>query len=70
MQVYVQFEINFWAPLRMSKLVARHMIERRSGLIVNIGSIVGVSSIPVPSVPAIDLFNTYRQHCHSLEWYL
>ncbi|POY74386.1 hypothetical protein BMF94_2580 [Rhodotorula taiwanensis] len=40
------FEINFWAPLRMSKLVARHMIERRSGLIVNIGSIVGNIATP------------------------
>lgn len=40
------FEINFWAPLRMSKLVVPHMARQRSGLIVNIGSIVG--NIPTP----------------------
>ncbi|KWU46359.1 oxidoreductase [Rhodotorula sp. JG-1b] len=40
------FEINFWAPLRMSKLVVPHMAQQRSGLIVNIGSIVG--NIPTP----------------------
>lgn len=39
----MQFEINFWAPLRMSKLVVPHMARQRSGLIVNIGSIVGAS---------------------------
>ncbi|GAA5829638.1 hypothetical protein JCM11251_000230 [Rhodosporidiobolus azoricus] len=40
------FETNFWAPLRLSKLVVPHMVKRRSGLIVNVGSIVG--NIPTP----------------------
>lgn len=41
----MQFETNFFAPLRLSKLVAVPMAERRSGLIVNIGSIVGESAL-------------------------
>jgi short-subunit dehydrogenase len=42
---------RFWAPLRMSKLVVPHMAQQRSGLIVNIGSIVGASAqIPVQGV--------------------
>jgi 1-acylglycerone phosphate reductase len=45
----IQFEINFWAPLRMSKLVVPHMAQQRSGLIVNIGSIVGASGEDSPS---------------------
>ncbi|GAA5879685.1 hypothetical protein JCM8547_008955 [Rhodosporidiobolus lusitaniae] len=40
------FDTNVFAPLRLAKLVAPHMAERRSGLIVNIGSIVG--NIPTP----------------------
>ncbi|BGP14078.1 NADPH-dependent 1-acyl dihydroxyacetone phosphate reductase [Rhodosporidiobolus nylandii] len=40
------FETNFWAPLRLSKLVVPHMVDCRSGLIINIGSIVG--NVPTP----------------------
>ncbi|GAA6026790.1 hypothetical protein JCM8097_005862 [Rhodosporidiobolus ruineniae] len=40
------FDTNFFAPLRLSKLVVPHMVERRSGLIINIGSIVG--NVPTP----------------------
>ncbi|GAA5969980.1 hypothetical protein JCM11641_000217 [Rhodosporidiobolus odoratus] len=40
------FETNFWAPLRLAKLVVPHMAERREGLIVNVGSVVG--NIPTP----------------------
>lgn len=38
------FETNVWAPIRLSKVVAPHMVEAGSGLIINIGSIVGASS--------------------------
>ena len=34
-------ELNFFAPLGMIQLVAPHMRERRSGTIVNVGSIGG-----------------------------
>ncbi|TNY19877.1 oxidoreductase [Rhodotorula diobovata] len=40
------FETNVWAPIRLSKVVAPHMVEAGSGLIINIGSIVG--NIPTP----------------------
>lgn len=37
------FETNVWAPIRLSKLVVPHMAEAGSGLIINVGSIVGAS---------------------------
>ncbi|GAA6011663.1 hypothetical protein JCM11491_004725 [Sporobolomyces phaffii] len=40
------FETNVWAPIRLCKLVAPHMVEKRSGLIVNVGSIVGNVATP------------------------
>ncbi|MBI3471537.1 MAG: SDR family NAD(P)-dependent oxidoreductase [Candidatus Solibacter usitatus] len=40
------FELNVFAPLAMTQLVAPHMRQRRSGLIVNIGSIAGRMPLP------------------------
>ncbi|GAA5900186.1 SDR family oxidoreductase [Sporobolomyces salmoneus] len=40
------FETNVWAPLRLSKLVVPHMVEKRSGLVINVGSIVGNVATP------------------------
>ncbi|GAA6048950.1 hypothetical protein JCM3770_007134 [Rhodotorula araucariae] len=40
------FETNVWAPLRLSQLVAPHMAEAGTGLIINVGSIVG--NVPTP----------------------
>lgn len=40
------FELNFFAPLEMIQLVAPHMRERRSGMVVNIGSIAGKVTLP------------------------
>ena len=40
------FELNFFAPLAMIQLVAPHMRERRSGMIVNMGSIAGKVTLP------------------------
>ncbi|GAA6001193.1 hypothetical protein JCM10207_007453 [Rhodosporidiobolus poonsookiae] len=40
------FEVNFWAPLRLSKLIVPHMAKQRSGLIINVGSIVGNVTTP------------------------
>src|SRR5260370_19506832 len=40
-EAHAMFELNFFAPLAMIQLVAPHMRERRSGMIVNIGSIAG-----------------------------
>lgn len=39
-------EINFFAPLALTQLVAPHMRERRTGFIVNIGSIAGKVTLP------------------------
>src|SRR5450432_1915805 len=35
------FELNLFAPLEMIQLVTPHMRQRRSGMVVNIGSIAG-----------------------------
>jgi short-subunit dehydrogenase len=40
------FELNFFAPLDMIQLVAPAMRERKSGMIVNIGSIAGKVTLP------------------------
>jgi len=39
-------ELNFFAPLAMTQLVAPHMRTRRSGMIVNVGSIGGKVVLP------------------------
>jgi short-subunit dehydrogenase len=40
------FELNLFAPLVMTQLVAPAMRERRSGMIVNVGSIAGKVTLP------------------------
>jgi short-subunit dehydrogenase len=40
------FELNLFAPLAMIQLVVPHMRERRSGMVVNIGSIAGKVTLP------------------------
>src|SRR5437868_791596 len=45
-EAHAMFELNFFAPLAMIQLVAAHMRERKSGMIVNIGSIAGKVTLP------------------------
>ena len=45
-EAHAMFELNFFAPLAMIQLVAPRMRERRSGMIVNIGSIAGKVTLP------------------------
>ena len=45
-EAHRMFELNFFAPLAMTQLVAPHMQARRAGMIVNIGSIAG--KVPLP----------------------
>jgi len=40
------FELNFFAPLALTQLVAPHMRERKRGAIVNISSIAGKVTLP------------------------
>jgi uncharacterized protein len=39
-------ELNFFAPLALTQTVVPHMRERRSGMIVNVGSIAGKVTLP------------------------
>lgn len=45
-EAHAMFELNFFAPLALTQLVVPHMRERRSGMVVNIGSIAGKVSLP------------------------
>ena len=45
-QARVLMELNFFAPLALSQLVVPHMRARRSGMIVNVGSIAGKVTLP------------------------
>ncbi|KDE06995.1 hypothetical protein MVLG_02731 [Microbotryum lychnidis-dioicae p1A1 Lamole] len=45
-QAKAVFDTNLFAPMRLAQLVVPHMAKKKSGLIINIGSIVGV--IPTP----------------------
>jgi short-subunit dehydrogenase len=40
------FELNFFAPLALTQLVVPSMRQRRSGVIVNVGSIAGKVTLP------------------------
>jgi short-subunit dehydrogenase len=39
-------ELNFFAPLELTQLVVPHMRTRKSGMIVNVGSIAGKITLP------------------------
>jgi short-subunit dehydrogenase len=45
-QVRAMFDLNLFAPLAMIRTVAPHLRERRSGTIVNVGSIAGKMTLP------------------------
>ena len=45
-EVRALMELNFFAVLGLTQMVAPHMRSRRSGLIVNVGSIAGKMTLP------------------------
>jgi len=49
-------ELNFFAPLGMTQLVAPHMRARRSGMIVNVGSIAGKVPLPWMSIYTVSKY--------------
>ncbi|KAI9596795.1 hypothetical protein BDF19DRAFT_436809 [Syncephalis fuscata] len=46
------YDTNVWGLLAMTQIVAPHMMKRRSGNIVNIGSIAGICPIPWATIYA------------------
>lgn len=49
-------ELNFFVPLALTHLVTPGMIERREGLIVNIGSIAGKVTLPWMTLYSVSKF--------------
>jgi short-subunit dehydrogenase len=49
-------ELNFFAPLALTQLVAPQMRERRTGLIVNVGSIAGKVTLPWMTLYSLSKF--------------
>jgi short-subunit dehydrogenase len=49
-------EINFFAPLALTQLVAPQMRERRTGFIVNIGSIAGKVTLPWMTIYSVSKY--------------
>lgn len=45
-ELRAQFETNFFAPFKLTRLILPHMIERKHGTIVNVSSIVGQIGTP------------------------
>jgi len=59
------FDTNTFAALRMAKTVMPLMAKRRSGVIVNIGSLVGEMSVVLS--PALICYHNLGLQCHPLE---
>jgi short-subunit dehydrogenase len=49
-------ELNFFAPLALTQLVVTQMRSRRSGMIVNVGSIAGKVALPWMTVYSVSKF--------------
>ncbi|HYC88771.1 MAG TPA: SDR family NAD(P)-dependent oxidoreductase [Thermoanaerobaculia bacterium] len=45
-QARAVFETNFWGVVRMTNAVLPHLRQRRSGLIINVGSLAGLIGVP------------------------
>jgi dehydrogenase/reductase SDR family protein 7B len=55
-EVRALMELNFFAPLAMTQLVVPHMRPRRSGMIVNVGSIAGKIVLPWMTMYSVSKF--------------
>src|SRR6201994_4791466 len=51
-----QFEVNFFGVVRMCSAVLPHMIEKKSGLVINIGSLAGLFGLPYQGLYAASKF--------------
>jgi short-subunit dehydrogenase len=49
-------ELNFFAPLALTQMVVPHMRERRSGMIVNVGSIAGKVTLPWMTIYSVSKY--------------
>ena len=55
-------ELNFFAPLALTQLVVPHMRARRTGMIVNVGSIAGKVPLPWMTLYSVSKYALGRAH--------
>lgn len=55
-ELHAQMDTNFYGAVRVTQAVLSHMRQRRTGKIINIGSIGGVMSLPLNSAYAASKF--------------
>jgi short-subunit dehydrogenase len=55
-EVRLLMDLNFFAPLALTQLAVPHMRERRSGMIVNVGSIAGKVPLPWMSIYSVSKY--------------
>lgn len=55
-EVRYLMDLNFFAPLALTQLAVPHMRERRSGMIVNVGSIGGKVPLPWMSIYSVSKY--------------